>query len=118
MTLSCSPTTTSSARRRHGNQGDKRHPSTEALWDEVLTAGAMVYGVASDDAHHYYDAEGLTARGETVYTGDQARFSFAKAPPGYVRAVVEDQRGRKAWLQPVRVPVAVVGTANFRLERQ
>jgi hypothetical protein len=50
--------------------------------------------------------------------GRQARFSFAKAPPGYVRAVVEDQRGRKAWLQPVRVPVAVVGTANFRLERQ
>jgi hypothetical protein len=161
-----------------GNPGDKRHPSTEAIWDEVLTAGAMVYGVASDDAHHYYDAEGLTARRETVYAGDrgfvmvraaktpadlreavargdfysstgvlletasaahdgfevtvapaavgphrftfigsggrildrtegrQARFSFAKAPPGYVRAVVEDQRGRRAWLQPVRVPVA------------
>jgi hypothetical protein len=160
------------------NAGDERHPSTEAMWDQVLTAGAMVYAVASDDAHHYYDAESLVARGETVHTGDhgfvmvraaktppdirqavargdfysstgvlletanatrdefeitvapsavgshgfsfiglggrilahmegrQARFAFAKAPAGYVRAVVEDQHGQKAWIQPVRVPRA------------
>jgi hypothetical protein len=158
------------------NAGDERHPSTEAMWDQVLTAGAMVYAVASDDAHHYDDADGLVARGETVHTGDhgfvmvraaktpadirqavargdfysstgvlletasatrdefeitvapsavgphrfsfigqgghilarmegrQARFTFAKAEAGYVRAVVEDQHGQKAWLQPVRVP--------------
>jgi acetyl esterase/lipase len=41
------------------NQGDPSHPSTEALWDRVLTArlrsgsGPLLYGLASDDAHHY-----------------------------------------------------------------
>ena len=35
------------------NAGDKTHPSTEALWDVALTRGATLWGVASDDAHHY-----------------------------------------------------------------
>ena len=35
------------------NRGDKDHPSMEALWDAALGAGATVWGVASDDAHHY-----------------------------------------------------------------
>jgi acetyl esterase/lipase len=41
------------------NQGDAAHPSTEALWDRVLTArlrsgsGPLLYGLAADDAHHY-----------------------------------------------------------------
>lgn len=35
------------------NEGDATHPSTEAMWDEMLTAGLTCYGVASDDAHHY-----------------------------------------------------------------
>lgn len=34
------------------NEGDATHPSTEALWDQVLSAGHRLYGVASDDAHH------------------------------------------------------------------
>ena len=33
--------------------GGDGHPSTEALWDAALTAGATLWGVASDDAHHY-----------------------------------------------------------------
>ena len=33
--------------------GDARFPSSEALWDEALTAGAALWGVASDDAHSY-----------------------------------------------------------------
>jgi hypothetical protein len=36
--------------------------------------------------------------------GRSASFSLAQAPPGYARAVVEDGQGRKAWLQPIRVP--------------
>ncbi len=28
-------------------------PSMEAIWDEVLTGGMRMYGLASDDAHHY-----------------------------------------------------------------
>lgn len=34
------------------NAGSSRHPSTEQLWDQVLSAGHRLYGVASDDAHH------------------------------------------------------------------
>ena len=35
------------------NEGDAKHPSTEALWDTLLTAGMVLYGVASDDAHQF-----------------------------------------------------------------
>lgn len=35
------------------NEGDATHPSTEAIWDALLTAGRQVWGVASDDAHHF-----------------------------------------------------------------
>lgn len=35
------------------NAGDGPHPSTEALWDAALAAGAVLWGVASDDAHSY-----------------------------------------------------------------
>jgi hypothetical protein len=158
------------------NEGDEAHPSTEALWDAVLSQGATVYGVATDDAHHYYDVEATQARGETAYVGDlgwlmvraekrpeairealargefysstgvflravqtnsealsleveakpgrsyrivfigqegktlaevqgtRARFLLARAKGGYVRARVEDDQGKKAWTQPVRVP--------------
>jgi hypothetical protein len=158
------------------NEGDTAHPSTEALWDAVLTGGATLWGVASDDAHHYYDALEVAARGGAAHTGDrgfvmvraplergairaalergdfysssgvlldrvEARdgaltiavaaaspgehtvtfigaggailaqergrawsFPLARAAGGYVRAVVGDERGRRAWTQPVRVP--------------
>ena len=35
------------------NLGDEEHPSTEELWDHLLTANRQVWGVASDDAHHF-----------------------------------------------------------------
>lgn len=35
------------------NFGDADHPSTEAIWNELLTKGMLVYGVSSDDAHHF-----------------------------------------------------------------
>jgi hypothetical protein len=54
-----------------GNEGDARHASTEALWDAALLRGARVLGTATDDAHHYGDAEATRARGETAYTGDR-----------------------------------------------
>lgn len=53
-----------------GNEGDEAHPSTEAIWDEALTRGARVFATATDDAHHYEDAEEARARGETAYVGD------------------------------------------------
>lgn len=47
------------------NEGDKDHPSTEALWDILLSAGKKFYGVSSDDTHYYYkiDPEKLSNPG-------------------------------------------------------
>ena len=35
---------------------EKGRPTSEAIWDAALTAGATMYGTATDDAHHYFDA--------------------------------------------------------------
>lgn len=53
------------------NEGDAAHPSTEALWDAVLTAGGRIYGTATDDAHQYDDADAFRARGDVPDTGDR-----------------------------------------------
>jgi hypothetical protein len=52
------------------NEGDDRHPSTEALWDAALSRGAKLFATATDDAHHYGDAQRARERGETAYVGD------------------------------------------------
>lgn len=155
------------------NEGDAQHPSTEALWDAVLSTGARMWGVATDDAHHYYDAAAVRHDGRLAHVGDrgwvmvraerepgairaalergefyasngvvlrrvawdgrtlriavddaaegshrftfvgdggtvldrqrgrEAAFELPQGHAGYVRAVVEDRRGRKAWVQPV-----------------
>jgi hypothetical protein len=160
---------------------DKSRPSSEAIWDAVLTAGGDVFGTATDDAHHYYDARDAGARGRDVFPGDlgfvmvraekqpaairaalargdfyastgvllgrvdrvgdrleievdgrspgahrftfvgaggrvlsraqgrAASFALDAARGGYVRAVIEDAAGRRAWTQPVHVPA---GTAR------
>jgi hypothetical protein len=157
---------------------DRAHPSSEAIWDAVLTAGADVYATATDDAHHYFDTQTTRARGEPAFPGDlgfvmvraakqpaairaaiaggdfyastgvllarvdrigaeleievddrsparhrftfigakgrvlaraqgrRATFPLARARGGYVRALIEDGAGRRAWTQPVRVPAA------------
>ena len=154
---------------------DQRRPSTEAIWDAALTAGANVYGTATDDAHHYFDASVAGVRGEKVFPGDlgfvmvraaknppairaalargdfyastgvflkrieriadrleieiddrspgphhfdfigaggktlasaegrRASFALAAARGGYVRALIVDRAGRRAWVQPTRV---------------
>lgn len=35
------------------NFGDEEHISVEALWDQLLTDGMLIYGVSSDDAHQF-----------------------------------------------------------------
>lgn len=35
------------------NPGDATHPSTETMWDDLLDDGMVIYGVSSDDAHHF-----------------------------------------------------------------
>ncbi|MFQ5926358.1 MAG: PHP domain-containing protein [Terriglobia bacterium] len=36
------------------NRGGGGSPSTEQIWDQVLSTGRVLYGVATDDAHHFY----------------------------------------------------------------
>jgi hypothetical protein len=159
------------------NAGDAEHPSSESVWDAALSRGALIYGVASDDAHHYKtdEIQARRADGRPVYAagtgwvmvraarrpdairaalargdfyattgvlldrvdrsrgslhvevaeasagehhiafigqggaqlqrtaGRRARFELARAPVGYVRAVVTRGDGARAWIQPVRV---------------
>ena len=33
------------------NAGDATHPSVESLWDRLLSAGKLLYGIADDDMH-------------------------------------------------------------------
>ncbi len=35
------------------NFGNEKHASMEQKWDSLLTAGRRIYGVSSDDAHHF-----------------------------------------------------------------
>jgi hypothetical protein len=35
------------------NAGDAQHPSTEHIWDALLTDGMVMYGASSDDAHEF-----------------------------------------------------------------
>ncbi|MBZ5713793.1 CehA/McbA family metallohydrolase [Nannocystis pusilla] len=71
------------------NAGDARHPSTEALWDAALGAGARLFAAATDDAHHYYDAPLLARRSETAYTGDRGFVVVhARREPAAIRAAL------------------------------
>ena len=36
------------------NWGGSGSPSTEEMWDQVLSTGRVLYGLATDDAHHFY----------------------------------------------------------------
>jgi hypothetical protein len=72
------------------NEGHAGGPSTEALWDAVLTRGARVWGTASDDAHHYGDAAAVRARGELAYEGDRGFVMVrAELDEASVRAAIE-----------------------------
>jgi hypothetical protein len=59
---------------------DAQHPAgardaedrSEALWDEVLSSGTLVYALASDDAHHFADAADRVRHGKFAYVGDRA----------------------------------------------
>jgi hypothetical protein len=35
------------------NEGNETSPATEVIWDSLLTDGGRIWGVASDDAHHF-----------------------------------------------------------------
>lgn len=72
------------------NEGDAERRSTEAIWDALLAQGLRVFGTATDDAHHYADADAVRARGERPYPGDLA-FVVVRAAKNAraIRAAIE-----------------------------
>jgi hypothetical protein len=150
------------------NDGDSEHPSTDELWDSILSRGIRLFGIASDDAHDYsvvnptyaeppftgwicVRAESLSRQAimESLFRGDfyasnhpviasmslsrerleiriqeigeirytttflgkhgrvlrrvagQEALYLPDGSEGYIRAVVSDTDGHKAWTQPV-----------------
>ncbi|MFT3841677.1 MAG: CehA/McbA family metallohydrolase [Myxococcaceae bacterium] len=72
------------------NEGDASHPTTAQMWNDALDHGARLYGMATDDAHHYDDAEAVRARGEEVFTGDHGFIMVhARKSPSEIKAAVE-----------------------------
>ncbi len=101
------------------NSGDATHPNTEALWDAVLSEGLTIYGTATDDAHHYDDAE--TAK--PAFPGD---LGFVMVRAKKVAASIRDAmaRGdfyastgvlfRKLEVTPTEIVIETDADADFR----
>ena len=53
---------------------------------------------------HRFTFVGAGGRALSRAQGRRAAFALAGARGGYVRAVVADGAGRRAWTQPIRVP--------------
>jgi hypothetical protein len=68
---------------------DRGRASTEELWDAVLSTGATVYGTATDDAHHFFDAAAAGAHGDDVFPGDLGFVMVrAEKEPAAIRAAL------------------------------
>lgn len=65
------------------NAGDAKRPSTEQLWDAVLTAGGTMWGVATDDAHDYEEDGG----GKYPAGGGWIMVDAPRDPVAIVRAI-------------------------------
>ena len=97
------------------NDGDPGHPSTVALWDAVLSAGGRMWGVATDDAHHYADADAVRRRGEMAFTGDRGFVMvWAERRLPAIRAAVE--RGRFYATKGLRLMRVAPGKTHYRVE--
>lgn len=71
------------------NDGDLDHPSAEAIWDHALTAGQVIWGVASDDAHHYYDAADRSPGAPVYPAGTGFVMVRAQRSQGAIRTAME-----------------------------
>lgn len=72
--------------QQHPADRDAAEDRAEALWDATLSAGGRVYGLATDDAHHFADAADRRRRGKFAYVGDRAWVMVAaEKQPGALR---------------------------------
>lgn len=68
------------------NEGDESHPSTEELWDTLLSSGMIIYGVSSDDAHTF-------AKIDSQYSNPGRGWVMVRAPelsPGIISQALRD----------------------------
>jgi hypothetical protein len=91
------------------NTGDADHLGMEALWDQLLGLGRRVYGLATDDAHHYQTHSPLYAnpgrgwiRVGASALAQTALLEALEAGRFYASTGVElggfDVRGRELWV--------------------
>lgn len=67
--------------------------STEEMWDAVLSRGHRLWGTATDDAHHYDDAEAVRNAGQIAHTGDRGWVMvFARRNAASIREALRDGR--------------------------
>jgi hypothetical protein len=106
------------------NAGDATHPSTEQLWDDALSQGARLYAVATDDAHHYDDADAVRARGDEAFPGDLGFVVVrARHDASSIRQAMEAgdfYASTGVWLETLErtattLTLGVTGTARFEL---
>jgi len=70
------------------NLGGGGKPSTEQIWDDVLSAGRVMYGTAVDDSHHFYEFSSSRQMGERLSNPGKA-WIMVRASELSVRAVLE-----------------------------
>lgn len=68
------------------NFGDSTRASTEAIWDELLSDGMLIYGVSSDDAHQF-------RRWGTGVSNPGRGWVMVKAPELTAAAITRAMRG-------------------------
>ena len=70
------------------NLGGGGKPSTEQIWDEVLSGGRVMYGTAVDDSHHFHE---FTASREarTPLSNPGKAWIMVRAPELTVKALIE-----------------------------
>ena len=86
------------------NTGQRRDAVETLTPDRLDEIGRLEIDVAAGNPgeHHFaFIGRGGEFLGES--RGRSGRFALDYAPAGYVRAVVTDQAGQKAWIQPITV---------------
>jgi len=87
------------------NLGDKDHPSTEQLWDDVLSRGLTLWGVSSDDAHDYSDPKSHH-RGKWPAGGGWIEVKARRDPQAIVDAIAAGHFYASTGVELARAEVA------------
>lgn len=69
------------------DRGGGGRPSTEQIWDEALSSGRLVYGIAADDAHHF-GQQGPSRRADEPLALPGKAWIMVRAPELSVKALL------------------------------